>query len=95
MVDFQPGDRVRILTDDPAHHYRTPAFLRGKVGVIERVQGQFYRPEDLAYGRAPKLGTVYRVLFRQHDLWSDYSGRGGDGLTADLFDHWLTAEGTT
>jgi hypothetical protein len=63
------------------------------VGVIERDQGHFGRPDDLAYGRPPLQGTVYRVRFWQHDLWPDYRGGAKDSVAADLFDHWLMPEG--
>jgi len=92
MAAFRVGDRVRVRTNDPPTHMRTPAFLRGKVGVIERDQGPFGRPEDLAYGRAPRVGTVYRVRFRQREVWPDYRGGPRDTVAADLFEHWLDRE---
>ncbi len=47
---FKPGDRVRVRVGSPPGHFRTPAYLQGKTGWVERVQGEFRNPESLAYG---------------------------------------------
>ena len=43
------GQPVRIKPMMPPGHIRTPAYLRGKSGVIERHLGAFANPEELAY----------------------------------------------
>jgi nitrile hydratase len=90
-VKFQLGDRVRVQTFDPRTHVRTPGYVRGKQGWIERVQGEFRNPESLAYGgdglpRQP----LYMVGFRQTDLWQTrYAESPADRLFVDLYEHWL------
>ena len=32
---FEPGDRVRVRVGSPPGHYRTPAYIQGKVGEVE------------------------------------------------------------
>ena len=32
---------------------------------------------------------LYKVGFRQADLWSDYEGPDDDRLYADVYEHWL------
>ena len=54
---FQPGDRVRIEDRDPPVHNRVPRYVRGRIGVIERVCGAFGQPELLAYGGADAHST--------------------------------------
>ena len=72
-------------------HVRTPAYVRGKRGWIERFQGEFRNPESLAYGgdglpREP----LYMVGFRQSDLWRDrYAESPDDNLYVDVYEHWL------
>ena len=72
-------------------HVRTPAYVRGKRGWIERFQGEFRNPESLAYGgdglpREP----LYMVGFRQTDLWRDrYIESPNDNLYVDVYEHWL------
>jgi carboxyl-terminal processing protease len=71
-------------------HIRTPAYIRGLVGVVERACGPFPNPEELAYGRSglPRL-PLYRVRFRQADIWPDYAGVPADTLEIELYGHWL------
>ncbi|MEZ5936122.1 MAG: nitrile hydratase subunit beta [Alphaproteobacteria bacterium] len=87
---FEPGDRVRVRKAFPPGHVRTPFYVRGREGVVESVAGRFGDPEELAYGRdgLPKK-TLYRVRFRQAELWPDYTGPAADSLVVDLYDHWL------
>ena len=49
---FAVGDRVRVAKTHPPGHRRTPFYIRGKIGVIERYCGAFRNPEELAYGFA-------------------------------------------
>ena len=87
---FQPGTKVRVRAAFPPGHVRTPYFLRGLDGVVESLAGEFPNPEELAYGRPgmpPR--ALYRVVFRQSDLWPAYAGSGADTLIADIFEHWL------
>ena len=87
---FRVGDRVRVRKVDSQGHIRTPHYVRGKTGVIERFAGYFKNPEELAYGRSgePKR-ALYRVRFVQSHVWPDYDGAAGDTLDIDLYEHWL------
>ena len=91
---FAAGDPVRVRPAAKPGHVRTPAYLKGKAGRVERVIGDFRNPEDLAYGLSgsPEK-TLYRVFFLQRDLWDDYEGSAADSLSADVYEHWLEAEG--
>ncbi len=87
---FRPGDRVRVHLRYPPGHIRTPFYCRGHVGEIERVCGTFANPEQLAFGLDGKPGsTLYRVRFRQADMWPDYHGPADDHLEIEIYDHWL------
>jgi len=87
---FAVGDRVRVRGGDPPGHIRTPAYVRGKIGVVAERWGEFRNPEELAFGRPglPKR-PLYLVRFRQTDLWPAYAGPAGDTLAADIYEHWL------
>lgn len=87
---FKVGDAVLVKRACPPGHRRTPAYIRGKHGVIERICGAFPNPEELAYGfdGEPKR-VLYRVRFEQGHLWPDYSGQAADRLELELFEHWL------
>ncbi len=86
---FRPGDRVGVRVAFPPGHVRTPYYIRGKAGVVERLCGVLSNPEELAYAR-PGLPQqpVYRLRFRQSDVWPDYGGRRGDTVDIEIFQHW-------
>jgi nitrile hydratase len=87
---LQPGQRVRVAARAHDGHHRTPGYLKGKTGSVERVQGAFRNPETRAYGSdgLPEQ-TLYTVGFAERDVWPGYSGRNGDRISADLYEHWL------
>jgi nitrile hydratase len=87
---FQTGDRVKVIKAAPLGHVRTPWYIRGQVGVIERFCGKFGNPEELAYARSgePKQ-PLYRVRFVQKDVWPDYKGKPQDVVEVEIFQHWL------
>ena len=87
---FDVGDRVRIADRHEDRHNRTPRYVRGKPGVVERVCGAFGQPELLAYGRyGDPSQTLYRVHLVQTDIWPDDAEAAGDTLEIEVFEHWL------
>jgi nitrile hydratase len=87
---FHPGDRVRVRQAYPPGHVRTPYYIRGKSGVIERVLEAFPNPEERAYGRNGLPAQVlYRVRFAQPEVWPDYTGPAADTVDIEIFEHWL------
>ena len=82
-------ERVRVKSWAPPGHVRTPAYLRGRIGKIERPLGRFANPEQLAYGLAAEAVPLYRVRFRMADLWGDAAERPEDTLDAEIYVHWL------
>lgn len=87
---FRACDAVRVRFADPPGHIRTPWYIRGRAGVIERVCGAFGNPEELAYNRpgTPRQ-PLYRVRFRQAQIWPDYDGADHDSVEVEIFQHWL------
>ena len=82
-MTFAVGDAVRVSPRLHEGHHRTPAYLKGRQGRIERAHGSFPNPETLAYGGD---GLPERELYLvRFDL------DGADHVLADLFDHWLDA----
>jgi nitrile hydratase len=87
---FTPGDRVAVRTSKSPGHIRTPHYVRGRVGVVERVCGPYPNPEEKAYGRSGSPPRpLYRVRFRQADLWPGYSGPPADVVEVEIYEHWL------
>jgi nitrile hydratase len=87
---FAPGDRVTVQHRHPPGHIRTPYYCRGKTGEVERICGAFRNPEGLAYAKdgLPKQ-PLYRVRFRQAELWPDYTGAADDKVEIEIYQHWL------
>ena len=89
---FNVGDAVSVKRIYPPGHRRTPYYIRGKHGVIERICGAFPNPEEIAYGfdGEPKR-VLYRVRFPQYHVWPGYNGSAHDVIEMELFEHWLVA----
>ncbi|HZQ74618.1 MAG TPA: SH3-like domain-containing protein [Burkholderiales bacterium] len=87
---FTVGQAVRVKASYPPGHRRTPFYIRGKRGTIERICGSFPNPEELAYGfdGEPKR-VLYRVRFPQKEVWPDYRGAERDLLELEIYEHWL------
>jgi nitrile hydratase len=75
---------------DRAHagHHRTPDYLKGRSGRVERVHGRFKNPETRAYGAdgLPER-TLYQVVFGRDQFWPG----AADRTYVDVFEHWLDA----
>jgi len=63
------AETVRVKTMMPPGHVRTPAYLRGKCGVIERKLGEFANPERAAYGLKKEMQPLVRVRFSMGEIW--------------------------
>jgi len=87
---FVRGDAVEVRRAYPLGHVRTPWYIRGRRGVIERLCGAYPNPEELAYARSgtPKQ-PLYRVRFLQREVWSDYAGNPEDTVDIEIYQHWL------
>lgn len=86
---FKPGERVQVREGTvPPWCSRTPAYIRGKRGIVEIVHGAFENAESLScagYGKE----VLYQVRFNQADVWTDYKGPPQDKLLGDIYEHWL------
>ena len=87
---FTVGEKVRVMKAYPPGHIRTPFYIRGRTGTIERVCGAFPNPEELAQMRdGLPAQPLYRVRFRQKDVWPDYKGPEADVVEIEIYQHWL------
>lgn len=97
MARFAPGDKVTVAARYPTgpRHIRTPHYIRGKTGAVERICGEYKNPEQLAFGDYDANAfPLYRVRFDQAHVWPDYDGPAVDKVDVEIFEHWLEpAEG--
>lgn len=80
---------LRVRRDMPPGHVRTPAYLRGKIGWVERALGPFPNPEQLAYGLPAQPLTLMRVRFAMTEVWGDEADAPHDTIDAEIYSHWL------
>ena len=78
-MSFAVGERVRVSAREHRGHHRTPGYVKGRVGTVERRHGAFTNPETRAYGESglPER-ELYLVRFEN-----------GHVVSADIFEHWL------
>jgi nitrile hydratase len=68
---FAPGDRVRAKNIHPKTHTRLPRYVRGHVGVVERIQGCHVFPDTVAIDQGENPQWLYTVVFDSRELWGD------------------------
>jgi nitrile hydratase len=84
---FPVGDRVRVRDWHPAGHTRCPGYVRGKVGVVTRYDGEYTIPDVEAHLPARPAEPTYSVRFDAEELWHD--GQHGVTVNVDLWDSYL------
>ena len=85
---FKLGDRVRTKNINPVTHTRLPRYVRGHVGVVERINGCHVFPDSAATGQGENPQWLYTVVFDGPELW----GAGSDPtlkVSIDAFEPYL------
>lgn len=81
---FAVGDLVRTSNVHPSGHTRLPRYVRGRVGVVERVCAPCSFPDTNAHYLGEEAQHVYTVRFDARELW----GESAEPNTSLLFDAW-------
>lgn len=90
-MKFRPGQRVRVAARPRSGHERTPAYVKGRIGRVERFHGLFPNPESRAYGAAGHPAQpLYMVSFARAELWPGDAGASTDRVCLDLLASWLS-----
>ena len=89
-MSYRVGQRVRVAARAHDGHHRTPGYIKGKSGSVERVHASFTNPETRAYGSdgLPKQ-PLYLVGFASDDVSARLRGGTDDRIYVDVFEHWL------
>jgi nitrile hydratase subunit beta len=85
---FQAGDRVRARNLNPTGHTRLPRYVRGRVGVVERLHGAHVFPDSNAHGRGEDPRHLYTVRFTARELWGPDAPEQ-DSVSLDLWEPYL------
>jgi nitrile hydratase subunit beta len=83
---FRIGNSVQVQHANPAGNPRTPAYIRGKRGIVTTRHGSIPNPLDHR-GVYPPL---YSVLFLVGEV---FGGGSRDTLSVDLHEDWLAPAG--
>ena len=88
---FGPGERVRVRRMRPTGHTRCPRYVRGAIGVVERVHGDDRLADAVARGEDAPPEALYAVRFWSADLF----GPGAEPchLFVDLSESYLEEPG--
>jgi nitrile hydratase len=87
---FKVGDRVRARNIHPRTHTRLPRYVRGHVGVIERLHGCHVFPDAVVAAGAEEPQWLYTVTFEGATLWGPDS-EPGLRISVDAFEPYLDA----
>jgi nitrile hydratase subunit beta len=81
---FRVGDRVRAKNIHPTTHTRLPRYVRGRLGIIERLCGCHVFADANALGQGENPQWLYTVRFDARDLW----GAEADPMLKVSVDAW-------
>ena len=84
---FGVGDTVRVRNMHPPGHTRCPGYVRGKVGVVTRLDGEWNIPDVEAHSPERIAEALYSVRFTADELWGD--GQPDVRFNVDLWDSYL------
>uniref|UniRef100_A0A7S2S6K6 nitrile hydratase n=1 Tax=Mucochytrium quahogii TaxID=96639 RepID=A0A7S2S6K6_9STRA len=93
-IGFEANHYVRVRKEDfvtmwEKPHLRTPGYLFGLVGQVERRVGEFDDPSLKAFRKRGSKQALYRVRFRMIDVWDDYQGSEKDTVDVEIYQPWL------
>ena len=66
---FKLGERVRAINTHPKSHTRLPRYVRGHIGLIERIHGAHVFPDSIVAGKGENPQWLYTVRFEARELW--------------------------
>ena len=88
VPSFSCGQQVRALNTQPSGHTRLPRYVRGRVGVIDRLHGTHVFPDSSAHGQGENPQPLYSVAFTATELWGPAASQR-DRLFIDLWEDYL------
>ncbi len=84
---FTVGDGVRANTMGVPGHTRLPAYVRGRVGVVDHAYGAHILPDANAHGDK-RAEPLYSVKFTADTLWPE-AARSRDSVYVDMWESYL------
>jgi nitrile hydratase beta subunit len=85
---FAIGQTVRAKKINPTGHTRLPRYVRGSVGVVDRIHGAHVFPDSSAHFHGERPQHLYSVRFAARELWGAEAG-ARDSVYIDLWESYL------
>lgn len=85
---FEVGAEVRVRNLHPLGHTRCPRYVRGRRGVVARIDGRHPLPDVAAHSDEQCKQHVYCVRFAARELWGD-DAPAADAVHVDLWEDYL------
>ena len=79
---------MRAKKINPTGHTRLPRYARGRIGIIDRVQGSHVLPDSNAHFRGENPQHLYSVRFSARELWGEQAAPR-DAVYIDLWESYL------
>ena len=89
---FAEGDRVRARNINPPGHTRLPRYVRGRVGIVDRIHGTHVFPDTNARLEGEGPQPRYNVRFEATELWGPAAPKH-DRLYIDMWEDYLEPAG--
>jgi nitrile hydratase len=84
---FAIGEHVRAMSVSVAGHTRLPGYVRGHIGVVERIQPASVLPDTNAHFLGENPEHVYSVRFDSRALWGPDTA--SFELTVEMYESYL------
>jgi nitrile hydratase subunit beta len=85
---FAVGQTVRARKINPTGHTRLPRYVRGNLGVVERLHGGHVFPDSNAHFGGENPQHLYSVRFSARELWGE-AASAHDAVYLDLWEDYL------
>jgi nitrile hydratase len=86
---FDVGDRVRVRNLHHPGHTRLTAYVRGRAGVVNKVNAESWiLPDTRAHNAGDNPQAVYNVTFTAQELWGN-AAEPGTKINVDLSETYL------
>jgi len=82
---FAVGDRVCVRRSHPTGHTRSPRYVRGRTGIVDRLGPPVPIPDITCHCDNERVEPTYSVRFEARELWSE----AGDPVYVDLWESYL------
>jgi nitrile hydratase subunit beta len=86
------GDVVRVKDGAPLGHTCVPRYVRGKVGMITNLHGNFILPDQRVEDGSKLYQPVYRVCFEAQHVWGE-DASPKDKLYLEMWEDYIEPEG--